>query len=233
MGEAVNVNSEQCQFPVFVIKFSGSGTSGRQNMLECNVGAHTNKNGHSPKYSSSGIKACSVIRAGFPEMNKPSLQKKFYYQPYYTKGSTAIRGALMGGKLVEAAECSTLVPPMGDQTKTAVNGRDKQLPEGQCLRMQDLNSRVGDSSVGQTLSISVQELSETGDAGEMKHAIRNPGTKLFSQLEIDTMAIIVGSFDYDEVLPCSNQGSCNSETGKCTCEDGFTGEACETQVTYV
>merc|ERR1712100_828406 len=31
---------------------------------------------------------------------------------------------------------------------------------------------------------------------------------------------------YDEVVVCSNQGKCNFDTGICTCEDGYTGGAC-------
>merc|ERR1711998_611440 len=57
----INVNSPQCQMPALILKFSNTGTQGSQNLLECNIGASTNVDGHSPKYDSSALEACSVI----------------------------------------------------------------------------------------------------------------------------------------------------------------------------
>jgi hypothetical protein len=37
---------------------------------------------------------------------------------------------------------------------------------------------------------------------------------------------------YNEFVPCSNQGTCNVDSGECSCDDGHFGAACDTQNIY-
>lgn len=85
---------------------------------------------------------------------------------------------------------------------------------------------VNDLSELQNLNL--QSL-EGAEAQDEVHGLVAATKDIFTDSEIADYA----SADYDEIVPCANEGACDPSTGTCACQDGFTGEACEIQVTYV
>jgi len=198
----------ECRTTVLGIKFSNAGTPGIQNLLEVTTGdMDTIEAGAAPMFKSSGLTNLGVIHAGLPDFVQGRESK---LAPIYVKGQSQPKAFQV---YLDVASGISLVD------KDTCQANKNKLAK-QCLDYHHINFLA----TAQTYNVQSYE----GDEEDVPKIVNSPKA-VYTAEEIESK----DSANYDEVLQCSNQGSCGYDTGLCTCASGFTGDSCGTQISFV
>jgi len=190
------------------IKFSNAGTPGIQNLLEVTTGdMDTIEAGAAPMFKSSGLTNLGVIHAGLPDFVQGRESK---LDPIYVRGQSQPKAFQV---YLDVASGISLVD------KDTCQANKNKLAK-QCLDYHHINFLA----TAQTYNVQSYE----GDEEDVPKIVNSPKA-VYTAEEIESK----DSANYDEVLQCSNQGSCGYDTGLCTCASGFTGDSCGTQISFV
>lgn len=201
----------ECRTTVLGIKFANAGTPGIQNLLEVTTGdMDTIEAGAAPMFKSSGLMNLGVIHAGLPDFVQGRESK--FVASSYEKGQSQPKDFQV---YLDVATGITLVDKDSCQASKAATKLTKQ-----CLDYHHLNFLAK----AQTYNVQSYE----GDEEDVPKIVNSPKA-VYTAEEIESK----DSANYDEVLQCSNQGSCGYDTGLCTCASGFTGDSCGTQISFV
>merc|ERR1719161_537201 len=202
----------ECRTTVLGIKFANAGTPGIQNLLEVTTGdMDTIEAGAAPMFKSSGLMNLGVIHAGLPDFVQ-GRESKLNVALQYEKGQSQPKDFQV---YLDVATGITLVDKDTCKSSKGLTKLTKQ-----CLDYHHLNFLAK----AQTYNVQSYE----GDEEDVPKIVNSPKA-VYTAEEIESK----DSANYDEVLQCSNQGSCGYDTGLCTCASGFTGDSCGTQISFV
>jgi len=201
----------ECRVASFAIKFTSAVNVGTQSLFECNFGSSgTEKDGSCPKFRSAGLASCHVLRTGVPEWEYTDAAKD---------------------EMVEAFLCYETDE---DLKTTALFVLETEALSGsydRCFRLNSPDDMVDDIryvTADQSAVVRVVEpVASTTDFTTLK-GIYYKDDPIFTESEIE----IVEDAVYDEVLPCSNEGTCTTQ-GTCDCRTGFHGVSCEKALDFM
>jgi len=249
-----------CDTVVFAIKFEDTkhmSTQGKQHLLNCNYGTHTNLDGHSPKFDSSKILSCQVMYAGIPEFQEvddsgANIDKAINLDSMsfaIATNVTRTNSMISIDKMVAAQNFMYVINPQADlqslnpatSTECNVVGTTTTSVSTKALCAKKCHETLGcQKFTHNAVSLTCRTCTGTAtksstNAQDITYELRS--AKIQFKVPADNVArqnVPYGYKDgevalyssYDEVVVCSNQGKCNFDTGICTCEDGYTGGAC-------
>lgn len=240
----------QCRVASWIIKFSSEATVGTQNLLQCTTGdPATNEPGASPKFPSEDVANCDILRAGVPEWTQSlttfdnGIQnpeeyetKNLCFAPVADQTGTVTPGGVLSPTLEHVCPFGTefafhmsamLANYELEKTVDVLTENGTSITS---LNSINLDAAAADQSA-QLVSYEASGSSITQDYGhdsERLMGLKYPNEAVYLVEQVNSVLFA----SYPEATPCGNHGTCDSKTGLCQCESGFTGESCGSTVGY-
>jgi len=207
-NNAIAGNQQACGLATFIVKFSDSSTQGVQNDLVCTISnTDSNMPGATPMYESAGIDDCQVTHIGVPDFTDGRILDSAQAD------ETPINNELSLCYEMWETSLTTSMKAASDCTMGSVQA---------AFTMDDINTQVSIDN-GNVKSV------EGGEYPDSPTFVITGTDEVYTSDEIANKL----SLTYDTAMPCSNKGACDYATGQCQCQDGYTGAACDTVITYV